>query len=60
MESHLGLMLEQICALYIDILIVLMMSSLKAYFLETHCDILMVKSLAMMKVFGFPSPLLIH
>ena len=49
MESHLGLLLEHSWALYMDPLIVLMMSSLRGYCLETNWNLLMVNCMAPMK-----------
>ena len=49
MESHLVLMLEQSLNIYMGPLIVIILASLRAYFFETHFDLLMVKCLALMK-----------
>ena len=49
MKSHLGLMLKNSFAVYMDLLMVPMMTSLRDYLLENHWDLLMVKCLALMK-----------
>ena len=45
----LGLMSEHSWDIYMDPLMVLSMASLRAYFLETHWDLLVVKCLDLMK-----------
>ena len=52
-ESYLESMLEQIWALYMDHLIVLMMVRLRYYCLKTHCNMLRVNCLAMMKALNW-------
>ena len=49
MESHLGLILEQIWTFYMDHLMVLIMAIFRSYFLETLWYILMVKCLDLME-----------
>ena len=49
MESHLGLILEKSWYFEMDPLVVLMMASLSAYLLETHCNLLIVKCLTLIK-----------
>ena len=48
MKSHPVMILKHICDLYIDHSIVLTMAILKAYCLDTHWNMLMVKCLALM------------
>ena len=49
MESHLGLMLDQIWDLYIESLMVVIMVILRDSFFESHWYILMLKCLDLMK-----------
>ena len=49
MESHLGLILEQIWEIYIDPLIIIIMASSRDYCLGTNWYLLMVKCMALIK-----------